>query len=306
MTVTAIADHGLLGDLQTAALVATDGSIDWFCWPRFDPPTVLGALLDDERGGHLRVRPVGGPTTRQMHFPDTLVLVTRFFTESGSGQVVEFMPPVGSAATGNHRLVRIPRWVRGRMSLEIDVSPRFDSDRDPYRRQVSENGALCSADGPTLTRHVVGDPGDEHEARVTPGGGDLHGSLDLVVGETQELVLESAAGGPPREIRVAKIRDLLEETVRYWRSWPAGCTYSGRRREAVRRSAITLKLMTYAPTGGRVAAPRATSPRPFPTWPSSTGRSPSTPLWTPLRTRGAPDRHARSSGCPSRRAVLRS
>src|SRR4051794_32668481 len=100
---TAIADHGIIGDLQTAALVTTDGSIDWFCCPRFDSPSVFGALLDDERGGHSRIRPADAayPST-QMSFPDTAVLVTRFFTEEGLGQVVDFMPPAGTTATDNH------------------------------------------------------------------------------------------------------------------------------------------------------------------------------------------------------------
>ena len=89
MLETAIADHGIIGDLQTAALVTTDGSIDWFCCPRFDSPSVFGALLDDERGGHFRIRPTGTDyTTKQMYFPDTAVLVTRFFTEDGVGEVV--------------------------------------------------------------------------------------------------------------------------------------------------------------------------------------------------------------------------
>src|SRR4051812_23909813 len=87
---TAIADHGLIGDLQTAALVTTDGSIDWFCAPRFDSPSVFGALLDDERGGHFRIRPAGAEyTSKQMYLPDTAVLVTRFFTGSGMGQIVD-------------------------------------------------------------------------------------------------------------------------------------------------------------------------------------------------------------------------
>ena len=96
MTETAIADHGIIGDLQTAALVTTDGSIDWFCCPRFDSPSVFGALLDDERGGHFRIRPADATyTSKQMYLPDTAVLVTRFFTEDGLGQVVDFMPPAG-------------------------------------------------------------------------------------------------------------------------------------------------------------------------------------------------------------------
>ena len=100
MTEVAIADHGLVGDLQTAALISTDGSVDWFCCPRFDSPSVFGALLDHERGGHFRIRPAGvAYTAKQMYLPDTAVLVTRFFTEEGLGQVVDFMPPAGSTAT---------------------------------------------------------------------------------------------------------------------------------------------------------------------------------------------------------------
>jgi GH15 family glucan-1,4-alpha-glucosidase len=124
MTETAIADHGLIGNLQTAALVTTDGSIDWFCAPRFDSPSVFGALLDDERGGRFRIRPAGTDyLSKQAYFPDTAVLVTRFFTADGLGQVVDFMPPAGTAATDNHRLVRILQCVRGRISFDVELAP---------------------------------------------------------------------------------------------------------------------------------------------------------------------------------------
>src|SRR5689334_8840504 len=117
MTETAIAEHGLIGDLQTAALVGTDGSINWFCCPRFDSPSVFGALLDEERGGHFRVRPAGrGHRTVQMYHPDTAVLITRFLTEGGVGEVVDFMPPAGDVATDRHRIVRMLRCVRGTMT----------------------------------------------------------------------------------------------------------------------------------------------------------------------------------------------
>jgi len=130
MIETAIADHGLIGDLQTAALVTTDGSIDWFCCPRFDSPSVFGALLDDERGGHFRVRPVGEEyTSQQMYHPDTAILITRFMTASGVCEVHDFMPVSGSEVTGNHRLVRMLRCVRGRVSMEFDVFPQFDFGR---------------------------------------------------------------------------------------------------------------------------------------------------------------------------------
>jgi GH15 family glucan-1,4-alpha-glucosidase len=261
MTETAIADHGLIGDLQTSALVTTDGSIDWFCCPRFDSPSVFGALLDDERGGRFRIRPSGiDYTAKQMYFPDTAVLVTRFFTEAGVGQVVDFMPPMGTTATDNHRLVRMVHCVRGEMSFEVEVAPRFDYGRVPHRTQVSENGVVFAANGSTLTLHVVREPQDEHKARVDVADQDVHASLTLVAGEVRGVVLESAADGPPREIRVAEIQGLFDETVRFWRSWLAGSTYTGRWREMVDRAAITLKLMTYAPTGGLVAAPTMALP----------------------------------------------
>src|SRR5215217_7931391 len=248
MLETAIADHGIIGDLQTSALVSTDGSVDRFCCPRFDSPSVFGALLDDERGGRFRVRPAGiDYTTRQMYFPDTAVLVTRFFSEAGVGQVLDFMPPAGSTPTGRHRLVRMVQCVRGEMTFDVEVAPRFDYGRHAHRAQESEHGVVFTANGSALTLHVVREPGDERKASVRIEDEDLHASLALVAGEIRGMVLESAAEGPPREIRVAEIRGLFDDTVRFWRSWLARSTYTGRWREAIARSAITLKLMTYAP-----------------------------------------------------------
>ena len=261
MTEAAIADHGLIGDLQTAALVSTDGSVDWFCCPRFDSPSVFGALLDDDRGGHFRIRPArGGYETKQMYFPDTAVLITRFITENGVGEVVDFMPPSGREATDNHRLVRMVRCVRGEMSFEVEVAPRFDYGRSPHRTDVTESGAVFTSTGLTLTLHAVREPDDERLAQVRVDEGDLRLSIDLTAGDVRGLVLESAAEGPPREIRVAEFRRMFDDTVAFWRSWLDRCTYTGRWREMLQRSAITLKLMTYAPSGGLVAAPTAGLP----------------------------------------------
>ncbi|SEO55951.1 glycoside hydrolase family 15 protein [Trujillonella endophytica] len=261
MTETAIADHGLIGDLQTSALVGTDGAIDWFCCPRFDSPSVFGALLDGERGGRFRIRPAGtGYTTRQMYLADTAVLVTRFFTASGLGQVVDFMPPAGSTATDTHRIVRMVQCVRGEMRFEIEVAPRFDYGRHPHRAEVGDQGAVFTANGTALTLHVVREPEDERKARVSMRDQDLHATLDLVAGDTRGVVLESAATGPARAIRVAEIQELFDRTVDFWRTWLSRSRYTGRWRESIQRSAITLKLMTYAPTGGLVAAPTAALP----------------------------------------------
>lgn len=257
-----IADHGLIGDLQTAALVATDGSVDWFCAPRFDSPSIFGALLDHRRGGHFRVRPTADVvTTKQLYLPDTAVLVTRFITEAGVGEVVDLMPVTGAEATDRHRLLRVVRCVRGRMTFEIDIAPRFDYGREPHETHVTEDGVVFSGERTSITVSLVREPGDERYARShVTADGDVHAEVTLPAGETRGLLLETGSSGPVRAVGVAEAWQLLEGTVGFWEAWLAGSTYSGRWREALHRSAITLKLMTYAPTGGLVAAPTAALP----------------------------------------------
>ena len=117
-----IADHGLIGDLQTAALVTTDGVLDWFCCPRFDSPSVFASLLDADGGGFYRIAPDRDDyVTRQLYLPDTAVLITRFMTPDGVGEVHDFMPVIEGPATGRHRLVRNIRVVRGVMPFAIEI-----------------------------------------------------------------------------------------------------------------------------------------------------------------------------------------
>ncbi|MFI1167967.1 glycoside hydrolase family 15 protein [Streptomyces sp. NPDC020801] len=258
-----IENHGLLGDLQTAALVTTDGTVDWLCLPRFDSPSVFGALLDKDKGGHCTVRPMHAiHATKQLYFPDTAILVTRFMTEAGAGEVVDFMPVTGRTATPRHRLVRMVRCVRGSMTFEIGIAPRFDYGRKSHRLHIAEQGAVFAAEnGEELTVHPIREPDDERLVDVlTDRGDDLHLSLTLQAGQQRGLVLESAAGGPPKQIRLAEYQELFDDTVRFWRSWLSQSQYSGRWRESLARSAITLKLMTYAPSGALVAAPTTALP----------------------------------------------
>src|ERR1700743_3282366 len=122
-----IADHGLIGDLQTAALVTTDGVLDWFCCPRFDSPSVFASLLDAERGGFYRIAPDRDDyVSRQLYLPDTAVLITRFMTPDGVGEVHDFMPVIEGRVTDRHRLVRNIRVGRGSRRFRIEVEPRFD------------------------------------------------------------------------------------------------------------------------------------------------------------------------------------
>ena len=258
-----IADHGLIGDLQTAALVSTHGSIDWFCTPRFDSPSEFGAILDRQQGGHFRIRPTQDAfATKQLYLPDTAVLITRFLTEDGVGEVVDFMPVTrGTQATENHRIVRLLRCVRGRMEFDLDIAPRFDYGRQPHKVNVSENGVVFESNGSSVTLHLVREPDDVRLVAPRPQAGDsIHVSFPLEAGQVRGLILETAADGPPRQVRVAEVQQLMDETVSFWRTWVAQSTYTGRWREMLHRSAITLKLMTYAPSGGLVAAPTAGLP----------------------------------------------
>ncbi|WP_425956486.1 glycoside hydrolase family 15 protein [Xylanimonas sp. McL0601] len=259
-----ISDHGLIGDLQTSALVSTDGTVDWFCAPRFDSPSIFGALLDHREGGHLRTRPVATQfTSKQLYLPDTAVLVTRFMTEAGVGEIVDFMPVLGSVASPRHRLVRMIRCVRGEMTFAVDIAPRFDYGREPQRTRLAADGAVFEGRaGSSMTVNLIREPDDDAltQPHQDADDGDLHAKVTLHAGQMRGLVLETGAAGPPRLIPPAEAWALMWDTVKFWESWVAGSTYSGRWREAVIRSAITLKLMTYAPSGGLVAAPTAGLP----------------------------------------------
>ena len=250
-----IAEHGLIGDLHTAALVTTDGCVDWFCCPRFDAPSVFASLLDRDQGGRFRIA-ADSPdrVVRQLYFPDTAILITRFMTTDGVGEVIDFMPVEDSrTASDRHRLVRVLRCVRGRMRFVVDCAPRFDYGRQAHQLEMTEQGAVFRGPGLELTLH--GPAGG-----LDRSGDDVHATITLQAGQVDGFVLESAAEGPPRYLPREELLDLFTETARFWRGWLAKSTYRGRWREMVARSAITLKLMTYAPTGALVAAPTAGLP----------------------------------------------
>ena len=258
-----IAEHGLIGDLQTAALVTTDGSVDWMCLPRFDSPSLFGSLLDKDSGGEFRISPATGDyTSKQLYIPDTAVLITRFLTEEGVGEITDFMVPLpGRPATRNHQLVRMVRCVRGAMDFDVVLKPRPGYGLTTFETQLTDHGVVFDDGDLPITMHVVREPGDERLIRPTStADGDITLTLSLQTNQVRGIVLESAAAGPPREIRQAEFQQMFDDTVAFWRGWLEQSTYTGRWREAVRRSAVALKLMTYAPTGALVAAPTAGLP----------------------------------------------
>src|SRR5262249_14478837 len=240
-----ISDHGLIGDLQTAALVSKDGTVDWFCCPRFDSPSVFASLLDADRGGYFRIAPDASDyVSRQLYFPDTAMLITRCMTADGVGEVTDFMPVAGRTPTDRHRLVRLLRTVRGGMRFVMDLKPRFDYGRSPHQLELSEDGAIFSAGGMELTLNPVGERTvslGEQGLGVERFGDDLRLTQTLREGDTAGVVLESMCG-QPRRLPLAELERLTDDTARFWRDWVSHSRYRGRWREMVTRSAITLKL----------------------------------------------------------------
>jgi GH15 family glucan-1,4-alpha-glucosidase len=252
-----IADHGLIGDLHTCALVTTDGTVDWLCAPRFDSPSIFGSLLDRQRGGYFRIAPKAEQFNReQLYIPGTAILVTRFLTESGVGEVIDFMPisPSRSSTTA-HQLVRMVRCVRGRMTFAIDLAPRFDYGRENHELHLTTDGGVFETSSATFAISIVREPDDERLAQIETSDADVHGEVELIAGQTRGVLLETGPDAHPHPVRPDHVWRMYEETMAFWKSWIGQSTYRGRWREIVDRSAITLKLMTYAPSGGIVAAP---------------------------------------------------
>jgi len=249
-----IADHGLIGDLQTAALIAKDGTVDWYCCPRFDSPSVFASLIDHDRGGHFQIAPErAGYTVRQLYFPDSAVLITRFMSEEGVGEVVDFMPVERpETPTDRHLLVRVVRVVRGTMRFRLECAPRFDYGRAPHELQLSDGGAVFRSSGLQLTMHSA--------TPLQRQDDDVRAEFSLRQGEVAGFALESGSGVAPRSIARDEVLGMFTGTIGHWKGWLHRSTYEGRWREAVQRSAMTLRLMTYAPTGALVAAPTAGLP----------------------------------------------
>jgi GH15 family glucan-1,4-alpha-glucosidase len=248
-----IEDHGIIGDLHTAALVSTDGDIDWLCLPRFDSPSVFASILDDERGGRFTVRCTGATRGKQMYLPDSNVLVTRFLGEQFVGEVVDFMVPreQGSNRNGASQLVRLVRAVRGRVHVELRCAPAFDYARARTEVEVVEGtGAFFfSPIAQLVLRSTV---------PLTAEGSAVVGHAVLDEGESLALAL--SRWGSPQPLEMGEVEDLLAATLQYWQRWIRRSRYRGRYREMVERSALTLKLLVYQPTGALVAAPTTSLP----------------------------------------------
>ncbi len=254
-----IENYGVIGDMHTVALVGVDGSIDWLCFPYFDSPSVFAAVLDDRKGGRFAVSPADDSVTRkQFYWPDTNVLVTRFLCGSGVGEVTDFMTAPGNGRSGDphrHELVRRVRVVRGEMGFRVACRPAFNYARDVHELTVTPDGAEFHSRGLSL--------GLATSVALTPdGAGGVAAEFRLHAGESAVFVLHEIKPGAGCGLcRSAEEADEdFEWTVGFWRRWLSRCTYTGRWREMVHRSALLLKLLTYEPTGAIVAAPTCSLP----------------------------------------------
>lgn len=263
----AIENYGIIGDLHTVALVGLNGSIDWMCLPAFDSPSVFGALLDSERGGQFRIYPVADSVReKQLYWPDTNVLITRFFTEEGVAELIDFMPVGGIDGTDSaHQVIRRVNVVRGSMRFRMECRPAFDYGRAAHDVAIRPEGVVFSSS--TLRLGLSSSIPLERD--VSPGGGSPERSpgvrAEFSLGEcdTQTFVFQQLSGSDSTcgiQLDEAEADGLFESTVSFWREWVAQSTYAGRWREMVNRSALTLKLLTYAPTGAIVAAPTTSLP----------------------------------------------
>jgi GH15 family glucan-1,4-alpha-glucosidase len=248
-----IEDYGLIGDCETAALVGRDGSIDWLCWPAFDSDACFAALLGTDRNGRWLIAPADKITkTSRRYWDNTLILETRFETDGGTVSLIDFMPPRGKASD----IVRLVRGIKGKVTMRMQLVIRFGFGVDiPWVKRTGDRSALLAIAGQDMT--VLRTP-------VETRGEDLTTVADFEVeeGKTVPFVLTYGPShlDPPEPINPAQ---ALEDTEKFWTEWCSRCNHEGEHRDLVLRSLITLKALTFDPTGGIVAAPTTSLPEKF-------------------------------------------
>jgi GH15 family glucan-1,4-alpha-glucosidase len=250
-----IDQYGLIGDMRTVALVAVNGSIDWMCMPRFDSPSLFCAILDEQKGGFFRIAPIheDDVTYKQFYWPATNVLVTRFLSAQGAAELIDFMP-VDERRGEGRRLVRRITALRGRIEIRMECRPAFDFARDRHETVLVETGAEFHTQG----LHI----GLATRTPLRIDGDGVIAEFALSPGDSASFVLHELATGEGCGVHLSEegAEAAFRDTVAFWRHWVSQCTYRGRWREIVSRSALALKLLTYEPTGAIVAAPTCSLP----------------------------------------------
>jgi GH15 family glucan-1,4-alpha-glucosidase len=246
-----IENYGVIGDLYTVALVGMDGSIDYMCFPEFDSPSLFARLLDDEHGGFFRLAPVlEGARQKQLYLPDTNVLLSRFLSSDGVAEISDFMPveEIGEA----HNLIRRAKTIRGQLEFRMECEPAFDYGRTGHRIERESGDAILFIPNSDEFRAIR----LRSQVPMEILGGRAVAVFSLADGENAAFVLEDAnlEGTSPSSSEDYVSRSF-KDTVNFWRTWIGKSNYTGRWREMVNRSALTLKMLTSARHGTIVAAP---------------------------------------------------
>jgi GH15 family glucan-1,4-alpha-glucosidase len=251
-----IENYGIIGNMRTVALVDLNGSIDWYCYPQFDSPSIFGAILDDQKGGRFQISPVGKEVRhKQLYLPSTNILITRFLLPDGIAELEDFMP-VGLPPDSRwyHHLYRRIRCVRGTVRMSLVCHPAFDYGREGHETRLDANGAIFSS--ASLAFALSGTVPLSED-----GDGGVVSQFRLEEGQSRVFILRvhesSGCPSPPTE---REAEQIFQTSVKYWHKWLSACTYHGRWREQVHRSALLLKLLTFDPTGAIVAAPTTSLP----------------------------------------------
>jgi GH15 family glucan-1,4-alpha-glucosidase len=249
-----IENYGVIGNMKSIALVGTNGSIDFLCYPSFDSPTVFASLLDDDQGGRFQIEPrLTDMRVRQLYLPDTNILLTRFLAEEGVAELTDFMPIEKDEEQPNE-IVRVVTVVRGAVTFTMHCQPRFKYAMSQHRTELGERCAMFfPADDacPPMSLYST--------VALKQQGQDVFSQFTLKAGETATLVLgRPRVEGEPPEMQVIGLR--LQQTIRFWKAWIAKSKYKGRWREMIHRSALVLKLLISREHGSLVAAPTFSFP----------------------------------------------
>ena len=256
-----ISEYALIGNCRSAALVSRRGSIDWLCWPRFDSPALFGALLDVRRGGRFSVTPARVVGVSRRYVGESAVLETTFRTETGAARLLDLMPVADEADKAgelwpDHELLRRLECLEGEIEVEVVFDPRPEYGRVTPRLRCDPGfGILCEHASQTLSLT------SDRPLDLGPAGGPATGRAVLTRGECWTF---SLAYNQEMPVILAPFTDdprtHIERSARWWTGWMESCAYHGPYESLVRRSAITLKLLTYSPTGALVAAPTTSLP----------------------------------------------
>ncbi|MBS1616654.1 MAG: glycoside hydrolase family 15 protein [Bacteroidetes bacterium] len=244
-----IEDYGIIGDLHTVALVSKKGSIDFMCYPRFDSPSIFGALLDRNKGGHFAIHPkLNDCDHKQMYLPDTAVLLTRFLANDGIAEITDFMPV--NKDEEHCAVIRRVRTIRGHIHYEMSCCPRFDYGRAGHELTRVRSGVLFQSQDAAGTRMRL-----LSNTPIAIHNQDAFAGFSLRERETAWFILETDANQVQHDEDLkAYIRQANRSTIRFWQSWVEQSHYRGRWMGMVNRSAITLKLLSSQRFGSVVAA----------------------------------------------------